>query len=479
MNKVHKIKINAKYFGKFDVIVCGGGTAGCVAALASAREGAKTLLLEKGPFLGGMMSVGNAGLTKFVLHGKDENEQTKISHELTNHPENVQIVGGIPLEITQLLLKNKEAIGTSGFAASYVYTNSHAFKKLLFELLLNAGVIVSLHSQVFQVVKHKNRVKEVIFITKEGPCAAGAEYFIDTTGDGDVAALAGADFAVGSCEDDAVVKQGLTPKGELQVAGSMYRIGGVDFDAYVNFLKENPDAFAVQEFGLMSFEEFLKSYEKGDMVIARGIFKDGERFQVYNYPHKGIMIGCTGISVKNLNGLDNSQLTVAEYEVLKAADRQVEKLKNEMPGFSKAYVLDVPAAGIRETRHIVGEYKLNINDILTGKIFDDSIGFSSHPVDIQPYPKECREIASPDRSCFSIPYRCLVVKNIDNMLMAGRMISATREAAGCIRPTVPCMVCGEAAGTAAAMLSKGSDTNAANMNIKMLRNRLKNNGVKC
>ena len=158
--------------------------------------------------------------------------------------------------------------------------------------------------------------------------------------------------------------------------------------------------------------------------------------------------------------------------------KHLNKIKQEYPGFENAFIIDVPPAGIRETRHIMGEYLLTIRDILTNKDFEDSIGFSSHPVDIYPLPSECSDIMPPKRAFFRVPYRCLVAKGIDNLLLSGRLISATREASGCTRPTVCCMVTGEAAGTAAAILSAKGGA-AKDIDIEQLRKTLKQNNVKC
>ena len=119
-NQTINVTLEAKNIGNYDTVVCGGGTAGVIAALASARNGSKTLLIEKGHYLGGMMTMGNAGLTKYVMHGIDDKEQYKINEKLRTNPENVQIIGGIPLELTNKLIANNDALGTHGTGASYV-----------------------------------------------------------------------------------------------------------------------------------------------------------------------------------------------------------------------------------------------------------------------------------------------------------------------------------------------------------------------
>lgn len=477
-NRKLKIEIEAKVFGEFDTIVCGGGTAGVVAALAAARNGAKTLLLESGHYLGGMMTMGNAGLTKFVQHGIDTEEQYRINKELEKTPEKVQVAGGIPLEIANQLIKDGNAVGTFGTGASYVYTDSHAFKLYLFEELKKAGVKIMLHSKVIKVLREGNRITGVIFdAAKEGAIVAYASYIVDATGDGDVAVLAGVEHVVGAAGYDAAVLSGKRKEGSLDVAGSMYRIGGINYDKFIQYIKENPEEFHIQKFGQMGWDEFFEAYEKGESVIAQ-VTHGPYGMQLYNYPREGITIGCLSVKTRNLNGLLAEDLTQAEYEVLQESSDYVEKARKTCPGFENAYVCDVPRAGIRETRHIFGEYRLTIVDVLTNKEFEDTIGLSSHPIDISPKPKECEDIPVAQRAFFRIPYRCLVAKGVDNLLLCGRMISATREASGCTRVTVCCMVTGEAAGTAAAILSKDGGA-ARDIDICKLRTVLKENGVKC
>jgi hypothetical protein len=131
---------------------------------------------------------------------------------------------------------------------------------------------------------------------------------------------------------------------------------------------------------------------------------------------------------------------------------------------------------VRETRHVQGEYVLDIEDILTQRDFEDSIGKGGHPIDISPIPDFIRNKPLAPRWFFKIPYRSLVAKTVDNLLLAGRCISNTHEASGCTRPTVPCMITGEAAGTAAAMCAKAGVA-PRDLDASELRKRLTDQGV--
>lgn len=485
-------KISARVTDEYDVVVCGGGTAGCVAALAAARNGAKTLLIESSSSLGGMMTEGNAGLTKFIQHARTGEIHREIMQEFKEAPKKVLTTGGIALELVHKLIERKDAVGTMGSAGSYVYTDSQELKLLLFEELWNAGVTIHLHSHVFDVVKENDRIIGVTYLTKEGFLVVKGKYFIDATGDADLSAAAGAEYAFGSCKEDDSVKEGLIDVGKFTSMGSMYRIGGVDFEKLMAFIKEKPDMFEIHPYGMVPVEDVESEYKKGDMIIVRGFFK-GEKyhtelgfekqpekdsfFQIYNYPRKGVAVGCVNYTLtKDLNGMTVEGMTRGEYEILYGAKRQLARFREEIGGFENAFLIDVPVR-VRESRHVVGEYKLSINDILEDVEFEDVIGRSAHPADIGPQPKAWKEWKRPDRFSFSMPYRILVAKGIDNLLLAGRLVSNTREAAGCTRPTVPCMITGEAAGTAAALCNKFGVELVKNLESKVLREQLEAQGV--
>ncbi len=483
---VIRIEVSETVVGNYDVVVCGAGAAGCAAAIAAARTGARVALLEGSPFLGGMLTEGNAGLTNYVYHGKDPDAQTKITRRLREDPASAQVVGGIPLEFVHRLIGRGAAVGTAGTASTYVYTDRQEFKILLFEMLREAGTDVYLHSPVCDVLVEDGTITGVVTQNKLGRQVYLGKQFIDATGDGDVAVMSGVPFVLGVGEDDSVYKQSLKELGYQQVMGAMFRIGGVDFDRYIAYLREHPEKFRPQRVGQMTLDEFIRAYESGEMVISNGLLPDKRGFQVYNYPRKGIMIGCISISDEYTdeagnkvprNGLDPVHLTLSEYEIMLKAREQTETLRKYVPGFENAFVLDTPRAGIRETRHVEGEYRLNIVDILNSVQYPDAIGKGSHPIDVAPVPAEVKEAVKPDEWSFDLPYSCMVPKKIGNLLVAGKCVSATREAYGCIRPTAQCMVLGEAAGTAAALLCRDPGRKAKDIDIRELQSVLKANGV--
>jgi len=192
-------EIRTKIVAEADVVVAGGGTAGVVAALAAARNGAQTLLVERYGFLGGMMTAGNAGLTKYIVHSTDRSDYAKVLGKLADKPSEVQIVGGIPMEITDELMKIGAGIGPAG---SYVFTSSEDFKWLLLTMLQKARVQLLLHSWIVDVLKEGNVIKGIVVENKSGRQAILGKVIIDATGDGDVAARAGAPFETGVGPND-------------------------------------------------------------------------------------------------------------------------------------------------------------------------------------------------------------------------------------------------------------------------------------
>ena len=456
---------------KFDVLVCGGGTAGCVAALAAARAGARTLLVERHGYLGGMMTAGNAGLTKYIKHDKSQTAYRDILDRLAVDPQAVQVVGGLPMAITQRLIDSGAGLGTAGKAGSYVFTSQQDFKYMLLEMLQSAGVHFLLHSQVVDVWRQGERIAGVVVENKSGRQAWLAGMVIDATGDGDVAWRAGVPYVLGVGPDDMAFQQGV-PAGTMQHMGVMFRVANIDIDPFLEYLAAFPDRFAIQPFGLMDYAQVRQAYRRNEMAVfcVNNVPEAG--FQIYNTPIPGIFTFCCPTYAGN--GTDVDDLTQAELFMASEVARRMHGLK-QLPGFAAAVLLDVPEICVRETRHIQGEYVLNIQDILGDRSFPDSIGRGCHPIDIQPIPPELRQYPLRDWS-FAIPYRSLVARGIDNLLLAGRCISCTHEASGCTRVTAQCMITGEAAGTAAALsLDRGCP--ARDLPLVLLQNKLRQNGV--
>ena len=478
---IYKAVVEATVIEDVDVIVAGGGTAGVVAAIAAARGGAKTLLVERRGYLGGMMTAGNTGLTQYVVHEENTQRHEQVISTLRSDAASVQVVGGIPMEITTRLIKKKAAIGTHGKAGNYVFTAAEDFKLELLTMMEEAGVKLLLHSLLVDVVNRENCAEGIVVENKAGRQVVLAKTFVDATGDGDLAARAGAPFVVGVAEGDISANHGIRV-GSLQPMGVMFRIGNMDMPRCLEFLREHPEHFAAQRIAKMDIDHVRDSVDRGDMAVfcVKGLAgtqpeqKGKNRgIQFYNTPLPGVFTCCCPMAKGN--GLHPKDITAAEITMAKMVHEWIREMRQSIPGCEHIYLLDRPEIGVRETRHFRGEYVLNIEDILTQRQFEDSIGKGSHAIDVSPLPKHLEKVKLPDRWSFGIPYRSLVPLQVENVLLAGRCISCTHEASGCIRPTVQCMVTGQAAGTAAAMCALGK-TMPRNLNVDNLRTKLAEDG---
>lgn len=464
--------VETRIVDEVDVLVVGGGAAGIVAALAAARAGADTLLVERSGNLGGMMTGGNAGLTNYIVHQKKQSIQREIVAKLGTDPSSVQIVGGLPMEITRRLLDTGAAVGTEGTAGSYVFTSQPRFKWLLLDMMQEAGVRLILHSLAVDVIVEDNRVRGVVFENKEGRQAVLAKNTVDATGDGDIAARAGCPFAFGITADDATGKANPASIGTMSHMGVMYRMGNVDIQRCLEFLTKHPEHFGIQGLALYSLNDVRERFDKGEMVTFTAKGKE-IGLQIYNSPDPGVVTLCCPLY--SGNGLRAADLTQGEFEMRDIIRRQIEDIRL-LPGFEESFLLDCPDVCVRETRRILGEYVLNVQDVLTGRDFDDSIGRGAHTVDAHGVPKEIRQKELPPDWCFHIPYRCLVPQSVEQLLVAGRCASYTHEGFGCARPTVQCMVTGEAAGVAAAMCCDRGVT-PRDLDVPALRTALTAQGV--
>ena len=463
----------------YDVIVCGGGTAGCAAAIASARGGAKTLLIERSFSVGGMLTIGNAGITKTTKHYSDhEDYRNKVTKMLKEHPEEVQLAGGIVKEYCHRMMDNGMAVGTDGQMGAYIFTDRYGSQFTMMDMLEEAGVQVLYDTKVCGVQMDGNAVTGVLTFNKSGFTEYPAKRVIDATGDGDVAVYAGAEFVMGVTEED-IAEGGGQFVGQVSKTGSMYRVRNVDFDKLLAYIKENPSYFRVQRFGIMTMEDVEEALQKGEMAVfsMRIPQPDGTELgmQIYNAPAADEAIVMNFDQTVIIDGLDAIAISNGQQELFKQVRANFALLKEKVPGFENARFCFLPDIGIRETRRIKGDYYMTGKDLLDGVDFPDSIGCGGHPIDIKHLRADVESHSYKDWKCH-IPYRIMLPKGIDNLLVAGRSVSASRMAIGSIRPTVQCMILGEAAGTAAA-LSVKEDVTCRQVDIQKLQAKLRENGA--
>lgn len=430
---------------EYEVIVVGGGTAGWVAAVAAARNGADTLLIERYGFLGGTATASLVGpWMRFATPTE-------------------QLITGIFEEYRQRLAA-KGGIKGNTF-------NFELAKQIALEMVLEAGANLLLHSQFITCEVDTSIIRHILIANKSGLQKFKGEIFIDATGDGDVAASAGCPFKVGRDPDG--VTQGIT---------LMFIVGGVDFAKVYRYFEQHPDEYIHWEedvdywkTGVLCRAGFFRAVEEAkkkgqlDQEVPYLFFISvpGDNMVVFNTTH-----------VYQVNPLDAWELTEAEIRLRRQVWQIMEILK-ELPGFEKSYLVQTAVqAGIRESRHITGEYVFNGDDVRKGKKFDDVIARGNYGIDIHSNESETGDFMEDfsAEKTYDIPYRSLVPLKIDNLLLAGRCISADHYGEAAMRIQPICMAIGEAAGTAAALCLK-LKTIPRKLEVKKLQLRLKEQGA--
>ena len=438
------------------IAVVGGGPAGVCAAIAAARNGAKVLLIESGNCLGGMATLG--GVNPFMTCYDKTGEN--------------MIIRGLFEEIVNRLVARGAAIPPKDVPAGQAYTSyivvghnhvtpfdAETLKVVLDEMCQEAGVQVLFHSTFVSPILTGNALRGLVIATKAGLQAVQADLVIDCTGDADVAYRSGVPCELG---DEA--------SGRIQPATMFFRIGNVDLAKVDADIQKNRDNFYRKNgVNYRSFHwRVSEAREKGDWDLQRvsiGMFR-GVKEDEWNINTSRMM---------GVNGTDPVSVSQAEVEGRRQVQHIFAFLKKYVPGCENAVLMSTPAhVGIRETRHIKGEYTLTTDDVLNGVVPEDSILLAANSIDVHgrfgPMSNEYVTVEKGDY--YGVPYRCLVPLQVENLLVAGRSVSATSEAAGAIRVMPPCMALGQAAGTAAA-LALQAGVSVRGLDAKTLRDTLK------
>jgi hypothetical protein len=402
-------------FGEYDVIVLGGGPAGLVAAAVAGRAGHKVLLVERYGFLGGMGTA--AGVTNFCglyanVHGEHVRVVRGMADELLDR---IDRLGG--LNEPHLVLKKI-------LAQAY---DVSAYKIAADELLADCGVEILFHAVAVGVAMHDEALIDALIVeTKSGRMAARGRLFVDGSGDGDLAAWAGAPFEIGDGH------------GNLLYPSAMFRLNGVDpvaaGEAWLSIPKLMEEA---EREGKFSFPR------KGAIV----------RPQKHPVEWRVNLTQLRKIDGTAIDGVDAKSLSDGEMQG-RGQIRDVFRFLQTVPGFENSYIVDIaPQVGIRETRRIMGEYVLTEDDVLSCASFDDSIGRNGWPIETHTSGDVVWKF--PDipnvRGYNELPYRMIVPLLIENLFVVGRCASMTHLGQSAARVSGACFAMGEAAGTAASL----------------------------
>ena len=420
-----------------DILVVGGGPAGVCAAIAAARLGAKVLLAEQGGCLGGMATQGLVAPFMTCFDAKGER----------------QVIHGVFGEIVDRMVAMHGAIHPrevrAGTPFSAWITTGHdhltpfdaeILKVVLDNMVAEAGVKMLFHSVFVRPVMSGNRASGAVLLTRSGLEAVRAKVVVDATGNGDVAAAAGAPFETGNgskCQPATLF---------CHICNVDYKAICADVEAHLHeFRKVNGVSYRALHWRVAEAEA------AGEWDIAR------KSVNIY----RGVREDEWAVNSTRISGIDatsSESLTHAEIE----GRRQVQELMNffrkYVPGCKDAILKSSASTiGIRESRHIMGEHVLTAEELVEGIVPEDSVFLASNSVDVHGGAggENTTKYMTISKDWYGVPYRCLVPLGVENMLVAGRPVSATSDAAGAIRVMPPAMAMGHAAGVAAAIAAAG------------------------
>lgn len=386
-----------------DVVVLGGGPAGISAAVSAARMGAEVTLVERYGYLGGQAT---GGLV-ILLCGLTDGEK--------------QIIRGFCQEV----INGLQALNATSHLPEGVVFEPEAMKYLLDQLVTKKNIKAYFHTFATAMIRNHKQVEYVITESKSGRNAIEGRIFIDATGDGDSAEWCNIPYE--KLDKDKLLPITLT-----------FRLGNVDVEKAKEFFRQNPDRI----------KDLIQVNDRNiDVNLQGGWLGTVNKSEVW----------FDAIFIKNVDTTNVEDLTYAGVKGREVVRKIVDAVKT-LPGFEDAYLEDTaPQMGCRESRRIMGEYVLRLED-LEGKNFEDSIA-------------RARNMFNKENKSISIPYRCLIPKGIDNIVFAGRCMSVSHEVLDLVREIPCCMATGQAAGTAAALAIK-CGVNPRDVNVKALQESL-------
>lgn len=425
----------------FDLIVVGSGSAGSPAAIAAARNGCRTLVIDRLPFLGGTST---AVLDTFYGY-------------YTPGSQSVKVVGGIADDVVNALLSYNACFERpNSFGAGTGVTYHPEYLKVVWEgLVKQSGCRVLLNAWVQDVIKEDDKITGLIIATKTGLKIYRSEFIIDASGDADICYYGKIPFELAGESDPA------------QTLTTTFKMVNVDIEVRKKISKA----------AINKLMEEAVAGGKYDLPRKEG----SDHITPVDHMTATIMTRLKSFEVKDdkvINATDPELISDAEMKGRLQALEYVRFLKDYVPGYEKAALSTFGfQIGVRETRRIYGEYRLTKEDVLSARQFEDQIGLCGAPMEDHHDGEGTKWQYLPDAKCVGIPYRTLIPQKSHNVLVAGRCFSASHVAHSSVRSMAQCMVMGEAAGTAISLALKNKKR-VSEINFQELRDLLKKSGAK-
>jgi FAD dependent oxidoreductase len=420
--------------GEADVLVAGGGPAGLGAALGAAQAGARVILAERYGFLGGNATAALV-MPLMSFHTRHHRAEQAGAATLlpTDHGPGDPVISGVLARLLERLVQVGGAIPPSLETGYVVPFDPEWFKMTALDLLDEAGVHYLLHAFASGVLGEA-KVEGAVFETKSGPLVIRARVVVDCTGDGDLAVSAGAPYEVGRTD------------GLVQPMTLMFRMVEFEHAAFAAYVDAHPDQWR----GVHGLWDLVRqATAAGELELPR------EDILFFATPHAQ-EVSVNSTRVTRVLGTDVWDLSYAEWVGRRQMRQVAAFLRRYVPGFERAYVAQSGVTiGVRETRRIVGEYRLSTEDVLGARKFHDAIARGAYPVDIHdPAGSGTRLEYLPPGEAYDIPLRCLLPRGVEGLLVAGRCISGSHEAHSSYRVMPTAMATGQAAGVCAALAAQ-------------------------
>lgn len=424
------------YMEKYDVIVVGGGTAGSIAAIAAARRGVKTLIIERYSYLGGTAAYGIPFLG--VASGDGTELDVSIPKELIDRLKAEKFSPGL---VEGAYWNTPENENTYQF--SLVPYDSEGLKYTLQEMACEAGVEILYNTVVTAANMDGNRIKSIDIFNKSGLQTYEAKVFVDCSGDADLIYMAGGQFL---------------EKTAVQNSSILFHVGRVDLEKFYN---EYESCGRVKGKGSWH-SRVLYVKKDGDkketLVHLAGHlqpFDDDRHVTFTAVSHRDGELYINATRTPGIDGTDAKQVSMGEISERRHVMELFREMKKNVTGFENATLLNLAPLGIRESRNILADYTIKRDDVLSGKKFEDGVARGSYPIDIHDPKGGPTQFQFIDKGRFyTVPYRAMLPKDIEGAIVAGRCIGADHNAMGTIRIMGCVLSQGEAAGAAAAMSVK-------------------------